>query len=154
MGPLEDYTSDWSSTTPWLKILVGLGISAFLAASITMLIYKFRNNKNNYVVSIKRKSIDHESYDTYLRPRMMNDDLDVFDDFDSDDINGQEMNYSNLDPDGIQSRPLPGIPDTPTGRVYEELELVSISASDQEDNYDHLVLPAAPTTPTSDVEYN
>ena len=54
----------------------------------------------------------------------------------------------------VQSRPLPGIPGTPTGVVYEEMELVSISASDQEDNYDHLVLPAAPTTPTSDVEYN
>ena len=64
------------------------------------------------------------------------------------------MNYSNPDPEGIQRRPLPGIPGTPTGVVYEEMELVSISASDQEDNYDHLVLPAAPTTPTSDVEYN
>ena len=154
LGPLEDYTSDWSSTTPWLKILGGLGISAFLAASITMLIYKFRNNKNNYVVSIKRKSIDHESYDTYLRPRMMNDDLDVFDDFDSDDITVQEMNYGNLDPDGIQRRPLPDIPGTPTGVVYEEMELESISASDWEDNYDHLILPDAPMTPTPDAEDN
>ena len=81
----------------------------------------------------------------------MSDDPDD-DDFDSDDIT--EMNYGNLDHEDIQRRPLPGIPSTPTGVVYEEMELVSMSASDQEDNYDHLILPAAPATPTSDAEHN
>ena len=151
LGQTTDYTSDWNSATPWLKILAGFGISAFLAASITMLIHKFRNKKNNYVVSIKKQSIDHEAYEPYLCPRTMSDDPDD-NDFDSDDFT--EMNYGNLDHEDIQRRPLPGIPSTPTGVVYEEMELVSMSASDQEDNYDHLILPAAPATPTSDAEHN
>ena len=153
LAPLEDYTSEWpTGVTPWLKIFAGLGIFATLAAIATILIYKCRDKKSKYVVSIKRKSLDHEANDTYLSPRMLNDDFEDFDDFDSNDITVQEMNYGNLDPDGIQMRPLPDIPVTPTGVVYEEMDLVSISASDQENNYDHLILPDPPTTPTSDAE--
>ena len=152
---MEDYTSEWpTGVTPWLKIFAGLGIFATLAAIATILIYKCRDKKSKYVVSIKRKrSLDSEANDTYLRPRMLNDEC-YDSDFDNDDITVQEMNYGNFELDGIQGRPLPDIPGTPTGVTYEQMELESISASDREDTYDHLILPDAPMTPTPDAEDN